>query len=411
MATLLLKNISIKKSSIEIGNVPFHIPFIIMLIINVVLLLFMISDTSIYIKEARGFFENATFPYKIANLGVSLCMYLTGNPLLNDYGLRIPFVLIHIANCILMYAISLRFFTHKKDALLCVGIFMLIPGISVGALIVSNIGIIIFLSLSLIYYQMRYNRILYVNVILASILDSGGAVLCLALFFYTLIHRNHKTLIFSIIFFGVNMYIFTPIHGVPRAYFIDTIGLLAIIFTPAFFIYYTATLYISTIRDRVILLNLIPFIGIIFSLLLSVRQQVLLESFLPPISVGVPILLRRILFDIRTRLPQFRFKYYLRFSVIIALLLFGNLVLYGNKLTYLFDKNRNFAFSFYGAKDIAKTLQDRGITNIRIPNKELALRLRFYGINDGDKYKLLEIGNGDIEVRMLNRKVASYRVF
>ena len=76
MATLLLKNISIKKSSIEIGNVPFHIPFIIMLIINVVLLLFMISDTSIYIKEARGFFENATFPYKIANLGVSLCMYL-----------------------------------------------------------------------------------------------------------------------------------------------------------------------------------------------------------------------------------------------------------------------------------------------------------------------------------------------
>lgn len=392
-----------------------HILFCVLLIFDIFLLIFMIEQTSIYIKEAEGFFLDSRFCYHLANFGVACINFLFQDPLLNDYGLRLPFVFIHIINCVLIYNISLLVLRKANDALLCAVLFMMIPGVSIEALIVSNVGIITFIALLLIFYQIKYNKILYTPLVVIVFLDSGGAILCLALFFYALLHRKTRTLLFAIVCFGINMSIFSPIHGVPQSYFLDTIGFLSLLFSPALFIYYVAVLYFYTFHNKSSLLNLIPFIGFIFILLLSTRQQIKIESFLPPLSVGLPIFVQKILFDIRCRLPQFRWRYYVRVWIVLLFLLLGNLGLFGNKLTYLVTHERNYAYSFYEAKEIARELHKRKITYIEIPNQKLKLRLKFYGINATSQgippvYMLRESNNGSIKIMYFGTIVSQYQI-
>ncbi|MWV62680.1 hypothetical protein DCO58_02865 [Helicobacter saguini] len=389
--------------------------FILALFIDFIALMLMINETSIYAKEARGFFENSQLSFHIANFGVKLCEFFFNDPLLNDFGARLPFVILHILSCILMYNISLLVLKNAPQALFCVILFMLIPGVSIEALIISNVEILTFTSLLIIYYQLRYDRILYVMFIFVVFLDAGGAILTLSLFFYSLIYRKSKTLIFAIICFGVNMSIFSPIHGVPHAYILDILGSLLLLFSPGLFIYYVAILYSWTFHNKASLLNLIPFVGFIFVFLLSTRQQVQIQSFLPELSVALPIFVKKAMFNINSRLPRFRFRYKVRIYLVLFFLILGNIGLFGNKITYFFVKEKNFAYSFYGAKEVAKELYKRNITYIDVPNKDLFLRLRFYGINamaqnSPPKYKLIESKSGDISIIYNGVKVTSFEV-
>ena len=393
-----------------------HMLFCLALFIDIFLLCFMISEVSIYSREASNFFLNATLPDHIANCGVWLIQYFFHNPMLNDYGLRLPFVCLHIINCILLYSTAMRILHKPKDALWCAILFMSIPGVSVQALIVSYMGILTFLCLFIVYIQVQYKRIAYELFLIAIFLDSGSAILCLALFFYALLKRKTYTIIFSIVCFGINMYLFAPIHGVPNSYFLDTLGLMALVFTPVFFVYYVAATYSYTFKKEPLLLHLIPFVGFLFILLLSTRQKIEIESFLPPLCVGIPFFMQKIFFDIRSRLPQFRSRYKFRIYGLALLLALGNIILFGNKLTYyISDVRHNFAYSFYEAKEIAKELHKRNITYINIPYQDLALRLRFYGINSDSKnsptkYALQLSPNGQIKLTYGKIKVAQYAI-
>ncbi len=234
------------------------------------------------------------------------------NPLFNDYGMRLPFICLHILNCILMYSISLHILHKSSDSIVCVLLFMAIPGVSAQALVLSYMGILTLLCLLIVYFQVRYKRIAYELFIIAVFLDSGAAILCLALFFYALLKRKAYTMVFSMICFGVNMYQFAPIHGVPNSYFFDTLGLMSLVFTPVLFVYYVAATYSYTFKKSPLLLHLIPFVGFLFIMLFSTRQKIEIESFLPPLCVGIPFFMQKILFDLRSRLPQFRMRYKIR---------------------------------------------------------------------------------------------------
>lgn len=391
-----------------------HALFCLALFIDVSMLCFMISEISIYSKEARGFFSNSTLPDHIANFGVGVIQYFFHNPMLNDYGLRLPFVCLHIINCILLYAISIHILRKPKDALLCVLLFMSLPGVSVQALVVSNMEILTFLCFLIVYVQVRYRRIAYELFLIIIFLDSCGAILCLAMFFYAISARKNYTIIFSMVCFGINMYLFAPIHGVPNSYFTDTLGLMAIVFTPVFFVYYISISYNYTFSKEPLLLHFIPFIGFIFILLISTRQKIDVESFFPILCVGIPCFIQRVSFSISSLLPQFRFNYKMRVYILVLFLAFENIMLFGNKLTYLFVEKHNFAYSFYEAKEVAKALYERNITNINVPYTDLALRLRFYGINADSKsmpkYTLRASTKGQIKIIYCNVKVAQYAI-
>lgn len=395
------------------STIYLHVVFCIILLLDISLLCFMTSETSIYIKEAINFFNKDSIPSYLANIGVICVQYFFHNPLLNDYGMRMPFIFFHILNCILIYSISLHVLHKRKDSIICVILFMSIPGISAQALVLSYMGILTFLCLLIVYIQVHYKRIAYELFLIVVFLDSGGAILCLALFFYALLKRKAYTIVFSIICFGINMYQFAPIHGVPHSYFLDTLGLMSLVFTPVFFVYYVVATYSYTFKKSPLLLHLIPFVGFLFIMLFSTRQKIEIESFLPPLCVGIPFFIQKLLFDFRSRLPQFRARYKIRIYGFILFLLFGNIILFGNKLTYYVSNQHNFAYSFYEVKDLAKELYKRNIKHVNVPNKDLALRLSFYGINtsikdNSPKYTLIESKKGSIVIVYANAKVAQY---
>lgn len=398
----------------SINYLKLHATFCLILLLDVALLCFMTSQTSIYIREAHDFFNKDSLPSYLANIGVSFMQHFFHNPLFNDYGMRLPFICLHILNCILMYSISLHILHKSSDSIVCVLLFMAIPGVSAQALVLSYMGILTLLCLLIVYFQVRYKRIAYELFIIAVFLDSGAAILCLALFFYALLKRKAYTMVFSMICFGVNMYQFAPIHGVPNSYFFDTLGLMSLVFTPVLFVYYVAATYSYTFKKSPLLLHLIPFVGFLFIMLFSTRQKIEIESFLPPLCVGIPFFMQKILFDLRSRLPQFRMRYKIRIYGLILFLLFGNIALFGNKITYYISNvQHNFAYSFYEAKDIAKELYRRNITHVNVPNSDLALRLNFYGINtdikdNPPKYTLTANNKGSIIITYGNTKVAQY---
>ncbi|PAF42148.1 hypothetical protein [Helicobacter sp. 11S02629-2] len=357
-----------------------HFYFLLLLIVHVVILTVMINEISIYYKEAILLQKDASVAAWMANFFIDVFGH-------NDFALRLPFLILHIINVTLLYLISLKVVRRKEDALLVVFIYMLIPGVNIIALLVSKSSIILLITLLIVFLKLYFKHISYVLFIVITFLDSSGAVLLLSLFFYGLIFKNVKILIFSIIFFGANMYIFSPIRGVPEAYFLDTLGLFAMLLSPLLFIYYCYCVY-DSVLNKASLLNLIPFVGIIFILLLSTRQEIDIESFFPPILVGLPLVVVKILSSIRLRLKVYARAYTLRLVVILVVAFLSTALLLGNKITYLFSSEPNFAYSFYEAKEIAHDLKAMGITHIQVYSKTLRERLKFYGISDGDKYKL-----------------------
>jgi hypothetical protein len=73
------------------------------------------------------------------------------------------------------------------------------------------------------------------------------------------------------------------------------------------------------------------------------------------------------------------------------LFLVANLAIsYFNKPLYLLlDRpNKHFAYKYHIAKDLANILKDKNITSVKSIDKQLALRLKFYGIKDGGDYIL-----------------------
>ncbi|PAF49667.1 hypothetical protein BKH43_06580 [Helicobacter sp. 13S00401-1] len=357
-----------------------HFYFLVLLTLHVIILLVMINEISIYYKEALLVAKDNSLPAYIANLSIEFFGH-------NDFALRVPFLILHIINTTLLYLISLKVVRRKEDALLVVFIFMLIPGVNIIALLVSKSSIILLITLLIVFLKLYFRHISYVLFIVISFLDSSGAVLLLSLFFYGLIFKNIKILVFSIVFFGINMYIFSPIRGVPEAYFLDTLGLFAMLLSPLLFIYYCYAIY-DSVLSKATLLNLIPFVGIIFILLLSTRQEIDIESFFPPLLVGLPLLVVKILSDIRLRLKVYARAYTFRLVIILIVAFLSTALLLGNKITYLFTKEPNFAYSFYEAKEIAHDLKAMGITHIQVYSDTLRERLKFYGISNGDRYKL-----------------------
>jgi hypothetical protein len=184
--------------------------------------------------------------------------------------------------------------------------------------------------------------------------------------------------------YGFDMY------GKPKNYFLDTLSIYATLFSPLLFIYIFYSLYRTLIKKKKSLLWYISFIPLVFSLLVSFRQKVLIEDFAPYILIGLFIAIKVFYNALRVRLPQFRGKIYFSLYAVIMLLAINLILVSSNKLLYYFtDKpHTHFAYKHHIAKDLATELKRLHIHNIRVDDYKLALRLKFYGINDSNSYKL-----------------------
>ncbi len=381
--------------------------FVCILLINACALLFMVSEISISFKESERILSLDSWLFTW--IGFLLEIFGT-----NDYALRGSLICVHCCNMTLLYMIGRIYLRKPKDSLFLVVVYALLPGINLGAILLYKSVFIIFVLLAICYIQLRYKVIPYVLIFVCGFFDLAFGVVFVALGAFALRHKKTKTFLASIIGFGINMYLYSgTIHGIPKAHFLDTIGGLAMLFSPLLFIYYIYTLYTAIVRRKEdSLMIYIAICGVVLALLLSLRQEIDMMSFAPLCVVGLPIMVFGFFNDMRVRLPMYRTRFKIRAFCIFGMLVLETFGLYGNKLSYLVSPHLNFASSYYIAKDLARILESKHIKALKVQDAKLAQRLNFYGISTGSKYCLYTYSDtkkGEIlEVVYVGRVVARF---
>ncbi|MCR6570521.1 phospholipid carrier-dependent glycosyltransferase [Campylobacter insulaenigrae] len=354
------------------------------LLLDFCALLYGISTLSISYNEAKIFFYDHSLIAMISRLGTTIFGQ-------NDYGLRIPFVLLHSFSCILLYLLALKCTKTSFDALMSVVLFILLPGSVASALLINESSIVIFFTLLiLVLFEYKKNILFYVFLVFSLVIDGNFAILYLAFFFYG-IHKRDKILIFSaLVLFAIAMSIYGfDASGKPQGYFLDTIGIFAACFSPLIFLYFFYVIYKILLQKEKPLLWFVIATTFIFCLLFSLRQRLFLEDFLPFCVVCTPLLLRYLMSSYRSRLPQLRIKHniFIECSLIFLVLFYLGLIFNHSFYYILKSPQKHFAYNYHIAKELAKVLKENNILEVQA-KKDLALRLKFYGIQEGGRHLL-----------------------
>ena len=123
--------------------------------------------------------------------------------------------------------------------------------------------------------------------------------------------------------------------------------------------------------------------------LFSIRQKLYLEDFLPFSIIALPLMIRVFFNSYRARLPQFRVKYKIFTTFVLFSLLFFSMLIVLNPVLYamsLRDKpQKHFAYNYHIAKELSIFLKENKFENLYIKDYKMALRLKFYGINNDKK--------------------------
>ncbi|MDR0762261.1 MAG: glycosyltransferase family 39 protein [Campylobacteraceae bacterium] len=363
--------------------------------VNTAMLIYGVSTLSISYYEADIFYNQEGAVHYLINLSCALFGQ-------NDYALRVPFIVIHIFSTTLLYLISKPLLKRETDRLITVLMYVMLPGTIVVSLAANGAAFMILVTLLFLYLRQRDNKLaMYILLILSLFLGKGFIVLYFLLFFYAVNKQDVVLMMLSLTLFAVGMYMYDfSISGKPRGYFLDTFSIYAAIFSPLLFLYFIYTLYRILIKESKTLLWWLSFGAFIASLLLSFRQRIAVEEFASYTIIAAPLIVATFMNSFRVRLPQYRKLHKIFAVLVLSLLLLNTILVFGNQYLYPFFQktSSHFAYKYHIAKELADELKKRGITEVGIEDKKLALRLKFYGVENGGEFALEDSLMGDIEI-------------
>lgn len=380
--------------------------------VHALFLLYGIGQLSISYHEAAVFFEGKG----VLHYFVRASCALFGQ---NDWALRLPFVVIHFISAFLLYKIAKPLLKRKMDRLFSVLIYLMLPGVSAAALLVNEASLTILLTLLFVWlHQNGYRTVSLVVLCLSLAVDNSFAIFYLALFFYGIATKDRLLFMLALGLFGLSMSFYGfDTGGKPRGYFLDTFGVYAAAFSPLFFLYYMYAIYRIAIKEKKEILWYITFVAFAFSFLLSLRQQLMLEDFLPFAVIAVPLVVGVFFNSFRVRLPRHR-RWHASLAMIVLFSLSINFVMtIFNKPIYhlVRDAGKHFVYNYHVAKEVAAWLHQEGVHAVKAPDAKLQLRLRFYGIAQSEETILQEVTGqkaqeNDFLLTYSGKKVAHYHI-
>lgn len=354
-------------------------------VMSALLLIYGASTLSIRYDEAVVLYESKTFLHYFVNFFIKLFGQ-------NDYALRLPFILLHCISLMLLYKLSKLILKRKIDRVISIAFYAMLPGINSAALVVNEAYLIIFITLLFVtLYMHGLKNYSYVVLIVSMFLDNSFIILYLCLFFYAVAKREKPMLILSLILFTLTMYAYGfDTGGKPKGYFLDTVGVYAAVFSPLVFLYFIYSMYRILIKEEKNLLWFVSFGALMLSLILSLRQRLMLEDFAPYVVIAIPLMVKVFYNSYRVRLPLHRRYHNVAFGVVLTFLLINLTATFVNKPLYYFIDNvdKHFAHDYHVAKDLAKKLKQENLKNVNVSDYKLALRLKFYGIDSDGRYEL-----------------------
>ena len=389
-----------------IPNNKYNYYFYISLSLLVIVLLFVINTLSISYKEALNVFVNTSVLSYISKSSI----YIFGQ---NDFALRLPFIIFYILSVLLMYKITENYFKYPSDRLLAIIVFMLLPGVLSASLLVNSAIVVTFFTLVYIYYFQTTKKHSYYLLVLFLFIDNSFAILFLAIFFYSLKSKDKQILIISLTLFILSMYIYGfETAGKPRGFLVDTFAIYATIFSPFLFIYFFYSIYRIGLKEKdKSLIWYISSTALLLSFLFSFRQRIYIEDFAPYVVISLPFMLKIFLHSYRVRLKEFRLTHNIIASIVLIMLFINVLLTLVNKPLYLVLPNpkKHFVYKYHFIKEIAAELKRNNINNVSSENKELLLRLKYYGIEKGNDYFIsknkMEDYNRKITISYYNDKL------
>lgn len=359
---------------------------ILILLLSGGMLTYGTQTLSISADEADIFFSQT-------NIAHYLALYSTEWLGKSDFTLRLPFILLHLASIVLLYKIGKLFLKKRFDRILSIAIYAFLPGVNSVALLVNNSVVVIFITLLFTYlYLLEYKIASHAVLILSLFIDNSFAIFYIALFVYAFANRKIDLLLLTLILFGASMYLYGfDTGGKPKGYFVDTLGIYAAVFSPLLFLYFIYAMYRILIKEEKNLLWYISFFSLVVSLILSLRQKLLLEDFAPFVVLAIPLMIKVFFNSYRVRLPAFRKLHTIFFTIVLGSLFLNTLASYLHQPLYtLMDEpTKHFAVKYHVAKELAEELKAKGITRVLVKDERMALRLKFYDIEQGGVYKLL----------------------
>lgn len=354
--------------------------------LDAMMLVFQIDELSISYNEALilgGDFSFLQFLIKSS-------IFVFGQ---NDFSLRFPMIVLHILSALLLYKISAKYLHVERNRLWLLLIFVFLPGVMSSAIIVNSAGIILFGLLLFVYIYENHSTIfVYPLLFFYMLIDGNFIYLFTALTLFSIFKKDRKFLLFNIALMLSSLSIYgVDMHGSPKSYFLNSLGLYAAIFTPIVFIYLFYVLYRRYLTKDTDLLWFISTTALIFSLLLSFRQRIGVEYFAPYLILALPLIGQTFESSYRVRLNMFRKKYRLAFVISLALLLINSSAVLFNKYLYHLVKEpkKHFSYNLHVAKELSQELKKRDI-NCVDTNTKMSKRLEFYGVTKCNNYLLEE---------------------
>jgi len=303
----------------------------------------------------------------------------------NSLAFRTPFVFFGLLNIPLFFHMSRLYFEKIEESYLATSIYLLLPGIITSTILV-NIAVLVitFVLFFIIFYEKKIIWGQAFSMLVLLFIHDASIIFFMGLAIFFTIKKDRKLFFISILFLLTSLFFFNglEIGGRPEGEFLQLFGLYMALFSPLVFLYFFYALYRILLREKKDILWFISFTAFIFSILLSLRQQVDMTDFAPYVIVSVVLMLVSSRKSVYVRLPQFQTAYRLGFNLLFGSLVLSAMVIIFHQLffTMLDDKSKHFAYPFYEPYWQMLELNEIGQNCYTVSNRKVQYQLKYYGI-------------------------------
>jgi hypothetical protein len=300
-------------------------------------------------------------------------------------GLRLWPFLLGMGNIYLFHRLLRGYFDRESDRRLTTMLFAILPGVVASTVLLNDAVFALFLTL-LFLVAYREGRVGWQIASLLLLLTTDTAVfaLYLAVALYAWKKRQRPLALFALLLMILALaFGLFDFGGKPRGHLPELFGIDAALFSPLFFIYYFYALYRTALEGPRDLVWTVAFTALVLSILLSIRQQVLIVDFSPYLLVGTMIPVAVFLRSLRVRMRRFQRRYRLGAALVLATLILStlNLVLHRPLYHLLGEPERFSVAALYRYEALARDLRERGQDCYQGVKKRYEPLMRFYGFH------------------------------
>ena len=303
----------------------------------------------------------------------------------NGLDFRLPFVLLGFFNIVLFFYMSKFYFEKEEDSFLATTIFALLPGIITSAILVNIAVLVITLVMAFLIFNAKKLVWLQAGVaILLLYIHDASIIFFISIAIFSAFKRDRVLFAIASLLIAISFLYFNTLEvgGHPHGKFLELFALYMALFSPLVFIYFFYALYRIWLREKKDILWYVAFTSFILSILLSLRQRVIMTDFAPYVIVAVVLMVLMYQKTLNVRLPLFQKKYKIGFKIVMASLLISALIILFHKPLFLLysDKTKHFTYPFYEPYWQSMELKEIGQQCYTAKRQKVQFQLNYYGI-------------------------------